>query len=57
MQNRKRDTEKNKKKKKKKEKKNVLLVEKKNRDFSGGPVVKTPHFHCMLHGFNLWSMN
>ena len=29
-------------------------------DFSGGPVVKTPHFqcfHCRRHGFNPWSGN
>ena len=23
-------------------------------DFPGGPVVKTPHFHCRGHGFNPW---
>ena len=26
-----------------------------NRDFPGGPVVKTPCFHCREHGFNLRS--
>ena len=26
-------------------------------DFSGGPVVKTPSFHCRRHGFNLWLGN
>ena len=24
------------------------------RDFPGGPVIKTPHFHCWGHGFNPW---
>ena len=28
-----------------------------NRDFSGGPVVKTSHFHCRDLGFNPWSGN
>ena len=23
-------------------------------DFPGGPVVKTPRFHCRGHGFDLW---
>ena len=26
-------------------------------DFSGGSVVKSPHFHCRGHGFNPWSGN
>ena len=26
-------------------------------DFPGGPVVKTPCFHCRGHGFNPWSGN
>ena len=26
-------------------------------DFSGGPVVKTPHFHCRGHGFDPWLRN
>ena len=26
-------------------------------DFSGGPVVKTPLFHCKGHRFNPWSGN
>ena len=25
------------------------------RDLPGGPVVKTPHFHCRGHRFNPWS--
>ena len=25
--------------------------------FLGGPVVKTPGFHCQGHGFDLWSEN
>ena len=24
-------------------------------DFPGGPMVKTPHFHCRGHGFHPWS--
>ena len=28
-----------------------------NRDFHGGPVVKTPCFHCGGHGFHPWSGN
>ena len=26
-------------------------------DFSGGPVVRTPSFHCRGHGFDPWSGN
>ena len=25
-----------------------------HRDFCGGPVVKTPHFHCRGHGLKDW---
>ena len=28
-----------------------------NRDFPGGPVVKTLHFHCRGYGFDPWSGN
>ena len=28
-----------------------------DRDFSGGPEVKTPRFHCRWHGFNPWLGN
>ena len=24
------------------------------REFPGGPVVKTPHFHCRAHGLDPW---
>ena len=27
------------------------------RDSPGGPVVKTPHFHCRGHRFDPWSGN
>ena len=27
------------------------------RDFPGGPVVKTLHFHCRGHGFDAWLGN
>ena len=27
------------------------------RDFSGGPVAKTPHSQCRRTGFDLWSEN
>ena len=27
------------------------------RDFPGGPVVKTPSFHCKGRGFDPWSGN
>ena len=27
-------------------------LKKQNRDFPGGPVVKTPFFHCRRHGFD-----
>ena len=27
------------------------------REFPGGPVVKTPRFHCGEHGFDPWSGN
>ena len=27
---------------------------KQNRNFPGGPVVKTLHFYCRGHGFDLW---
>ena len=30
---------------------------KKRRDFPGGPVVKTPHFHCRGRGFDPWLEN
>ena len=26
-------------------------------EFLGGPVVRTPHFHCREHGFDPWSGN
>ena len=26
-------------------------------DLPGGPVVRTPRFHCRGHRFNLWSGN
>ena len=29
----------------------------KDRDFPGGPVVKTPCFHCRGNGLDLWSGN
>ena len=34
-----------------------LQKKKKNRcrEFPGGPVVRTPRFHCWGAGFNLWS--
>ena len=28
-----------------------------NRDFPGGPVVKTLHFHCREHGLDSWLGN
>ena len=28
-----------------------------HRDFPGGPLVKTPCFHCRGHGFNPWLGN
>ena len=33
------------------------LQEDKEEDFSGSPVVKTPHFHCRGRGFDPWSGN
>ena len=30
--------------------KNVFKI--KEREFPGGPMVRTPHFHCRGHGFN-----
>ena len=37
-------------------KKNTYLMfkKKRSRDFPGGPVVKTPLFHCRGHGFDPW---
>ena len=26
-------------------------------EFPGGPVVRTPHFHCRGHGLHSWSGN
>ena len=31
-----------------------IELKKENRDFPGGPVVKTPHFRCRGHGFSPW---
>ena len=31
------------------------IIRKLLEDFPGGPVVKTPGFHCSGHGFNPWS--
>ena len=28
-----------------------------SRDFPGGPVIKTPRFHCRGHRFDPWSGN
>ena len=28
-----------------------------NREFPGGPVVRTPHFHCRRHGLDSWLGN
>ena len=28
-----------------------------SRDFPGGPVLRTLHFHCRGHGFDPWSGN
>ena len=33
------------------------IIEIKKKAFPGGPVVKTPHFHCGRHGFNPGSGN
>ena len=33
------------------------IKQKRAREFPGGPVVKTLHFHCRGHRFNLWSGN
>jgi len=33
------------------------LLRNKSRDFPGGPVSKTLHFHCKGHGFDPWSGN
>ena len=30
------------------------IYRKKSSDFPGGPVVKTPCFHCRGHGFDPW---
>ena len=30
------------------------IVKMVDRDFPGGPVVKSPNFHCREHGFNPW---
>ena len=35
----------------------AVLQKMKNKDFSGGPVVKTPCFQCRGHGFNPWLGN
>ena len=35
--------------------KNVFKI--KEREFPGGPMVRTPHFHCRGHGFNPWLQN
>ena len=32
----------------------LYSLKKKNGDFPGGPVVKTPHFPCRDHGFDPW---
>ena len=32
-------------------------IEREERDFSGGPVVKTLGFHCRGHGFHPWLGN
>ena len=37
--------------------KNVCESEVHLRDSPGGPVVKTPHFHCRGHGFDPWPGN
>ena len=29
------------------------LIKRNGGDFPGGPVVKTPHFHCRAYGFDL----
>ena len=30
---------------------------KKQEEFPGGPLVRTPYFHCRRHKFDLWSGN
>ena len=35
----------------------AIIKKSTNRDFPGGPVVKTPSFQCRGHGFNPWSGN
>ena len=34
-----------------------LNLRKVHETYPGGPVVKTPLFHCTWHGFNSWSGN
>ena len=35
----------------------LLFTKGEMREFPGGPVVRTPHFHCRGHRFNPWSGN
>ena len=37
--------------------KNTQRVRNSNRDFPGGPVVKTSHLHCREGGFDSWELN
>ena len=35
----------------------IYMLKRWLKDFLGGPMVKTPCFHCRVHGFNPWLGN